>query len=221
MGFDIEHWIKCFRTRVLVRLGRFDEARARIAEVLPIDPERITPVVQFIPHAASVEMAWALGEPDMARRHAARVDELARQSAMPYLRVTAIACDGLAKATAGDFEAGAQDIRAAIDFGRGSRSGLEYEGRMLADLAEIQYRAGKPELALEAAMEAIAVAKRRTDRVAEFHATLMQGTIFAVGGRSNEAAGLLEQADQLSRASGAMFFEPLLSRLRLHLERCI
>ena len=70
-------------------------------------------------------------------------------------------------------------------------------------------------------MEAIAVAKRRTDRVAEFHATLMQGTIFAVGGRSNEAAGLLEQADQLTRASGAMFFEPLLSRLRLHLERCI
>jgi len=191
----------------------------RIAEVLPIAPERVTPVVQFIPHAASVEMAWALGDPDLARRHIGQVDELARQSAMPYLRVTAMACDGLAKAIAGDFGAGARDLRAAIEFGRGSRTGLEYEGRMLADLAEILYRAGDLDAALVVAREADAVAKRRTDRIAEFHATLVQGMILAVTGESSQAARLLEQADHLLSISGAAFFAPQLSRLRSHLER--
>ena len=219
LGFDVEHWIKCLRTRILVRMGHFAEAKARLAEVLPLAPELITPVVQFIPHIASVEMAWALSEPDMAREHAARVQALARQSAMPYLRVAAHVCDGLARATEGDFEGGAQDIRAAIALSRSSRTGLEFEARMLADLAEMLFRADSVDAALQAAEEADAVAKRRTDRVAECHAVLIQGTIHAVTGKATEAARLVEQADLLLRVSGAAFFEPQRARLQLHLER--
>ena len=107
-----------------------------------------------------------LGDPDMAHLHAAKVADLAEQSAMPYLRVRAMACAGLAKA-AGDFVAAAQDLREAIDFGRRIRVGIEYEGRMLADFADLLYRAGDLDAALEATEEAIAVARRRTDRVAE------------------------------------------------------
>jgi len=218
MGFDVEYWMKCFRTRILVWLGSFDEARARIAELLPI--ERMTPVVQFIPHAALVEMAWALGDQNLARRHAAKVAELAEQSAMPYLRVRAMACAGLAKATVGDFADCARDLREAIDLGRRARAGIEYEGRMLADFANLLHRGGDLDAALKVAKEADAVATLRNDRVAECHAALLQGTILAAAGTDDtEARRLLDRADQLLRISGAGFFEPQLARLRLHLER--
>jgi tetratricopeptide (TPR) repeat protein len=221
LGFDVEHWIKCLKTRILVRLGRFDEAEQWLAEVLQTAPDGVSPAVQFIPHVASVEMAWGRGDPDLAHRHAARVAEMAEQSAMPYLRVAAMTCAGLAKATAGDFVTGAHELREAIDFGRRAKAGLEYEGRMLADFADTLYRAGDFDAALEATKEAITVARRRTDRVAECHATLIRGMILAVAGDRDdgEADRLLEHAERLLSASGAAFFEPHLTKLRSHLER--
>ncbi|HEY4985009.1 MAG TPA: AAA family ATPase [Bradyrhizobium sp.] len=221
LGFDVVYWIKCFRTRILVRLGRFGEAEEWLADVLQNRPENAAPVVQFIAHQSSVEMAWGTGNPDMAHQHAAKVAELAEQSAMPYLRVRAMACAGLAKATAANFAAGARDLRAAIDFGRGAKAGIEYEGRMLADFADVLYRAGDRDAALKVAKEAEAVARRRTDRVAECHAALMLATILAAtGGKEDpEARRLLARADQLLGISGAAFFAPQLSRLRLHLEQ--
>jgi hypothetical protein len=49
----------------------------------------------------------------------------------------------------------------------------------------------------------------------------MQGTILAVAGEKDgpEARWQLARADDLLRISGAAFFEPQLSRLRLHLEQ--
>ena len=57
----------------------------------------------------------------------------------------------------------------------------------------------------------IAVARRRTDRVSELHATLIQGLILSVAGGGTddvEAARMLDQAEQLSIVSGAAFFNP-------------
>jgi len=222
LGFDIEQWIKGLRTRILVRLGRFDEARERLAEVLQPSLEGVAPVVQFIPHFASVEMAWGTGDPHLARRHAARVAELAEQSAMPYLRVASIVCAGLADGTAGEFAAGARHLREAIDFAHRARAGLEFEARMLADFADMLYRAGDLDAALAASNEAIDVARRRTDRLAECHASAVRGlTIVATGdvaddGESNQ---LLEHAERLLSVSGAAFFQPQLAQLRSHLER--
>jgi adenylate cyclase len=222
LGFDVEHWIKCLRTRILIRLGRFDDAKQRLAEVFQTVPERVASVVQFIPHFASVEMAWGLGTPDLARPHAAAIAELAEQSGIPYLRVAATASAALAKATAGEFTAGARQLREAIDFARRARAGLEFEARMLADLADALYRAGELSAALEAADEAIGVARRRTDRIAELHASLLRGlTLAAIGdARNDEEIGeLIKHADRLLKVSGAGFFELRLVQLRSHLER--
>jgi class 3 adenylate cyclase/tetratricopeptide (TPR) repeat protein len=222
LGFDIEHWVKCLRTRILVGLGRFGEAQERLTEVLQTAPKGVAPVVQFIPHAAAVEMACRLGDVDLARRHAAKVTELADESAMPYLRVAAMACAGLAKATAGDFIAAATTLREAIDFARRARAGLEFEARMLADLADALYRSGDFGAALKMSEEAISVARRRTDRMAEYHAALVRGITLAVadgGSGDAEADQLLEHAQQLLGVSGAAFYEPRLAQLRSHLER--
>jgi class 3 adenylate cyclase/tetratricopeptide (TPR) repeat protein len=216
MGFDVEHWVKCLKVRILVRLGRFGEAEQRLEGVLQVVPERA--VVQFIPHFASVEMAWGLGKPELARPHAAKVAELADLSGMPYLRVAAMVCAALATATADKFNEAAGELREAITFARRARAGLEFEARMLADLADVLYRAGDLEVALEACDEAIAVSRRRTDRLAELHATVVRGLILAAAGdvqSAEEIRQLIVRADELLNVSGAAFFAPRLEKLRL------
>ncbi len=89
---------------------------------------------------------------------------------------------------------------------------------MLADFADVLYRAGDLDAALEVAKEADAVARRRTDRVGECHAALVQGTVLAAIGEDAEARQLLDHADELLHISGAAFFAPQASRLRLQLE---
>lgn len=221
LGFDVEHWIKCLGTRILVRQGRFAEAEQQIAEVLRAEPERSAAVVQFIPHFSMVEMAWSRGRPELARPHAARIADLAEQSGTPYLRVAAIASAGLASAAAGDFKMAVPQLRQAIDFARSARAGLEFEARMLADLAEALYRAADFDAALQTADEAFLVARRRTDRIAELHAIVLRGLIIcALGSTSHdELDGLVSEAQNLLKVSGAAYFEPQLDQLRLHLER--
>jgi adenylate cyclase len=222
LGFDVEHWIKCLRTRILVRLGRFGEAEQRLAEVLQAVPERVVSVVQFIPHFASVELALAVGKPALAQPHAAKVAGLAEESGTPYLRVAAIASAGLAKAAAGEFTAAAALLREAIDFARSARAGLEFEARMLADFADALYRAGDLDAALAAVDEAVAVARRRTDRIAELHATLLRGLVLAAAGdakNDKEVSELILRAEELLNVSGAAFFEPRLTQLRSSLEQ--
>ncbi|MGY3495709.1 hypothetical protein [Bradyrhizobium sp. USDA 4502] len=221
LGFDVEHWIRCLGTRILVRLGRFDEAERRIAEVLRAEPERFAAVVQFIPHFAMVEMGWSRGRPELAKPHAARIAELAEQSGTPYLRVAALASAGLASGAAGDFKVAAAQLQEAIDFARSARAGLEFEARMLADLAEALYRAADHHAALQAVDEALTVARRRTDRVAELHATVLRGLIIcALGSTSHEELDeIVGGAQNLLDVSGAVYFTPQLDQLRLHLER--
>jgi len=138
------------------------------------------------------------------------------------LRVAAIASAGLARATAGEFAAAAELLREAIDFARSARAGLEFEARMLADLADALYRAGDLDAASVAVDEAVAVARRRTDRIAELHATLLRGLVLADAGdakNDKEVGELISHAEELLNVSGAAIFEPRLKQLRSRLER--
>ena len=179
-------------------------------------------MVQFIPHFASVEMAWGTGKSGLARPHATKVAQLAEESGTPYLRVAAMVCAGLAEATECQFSKGANQLREAINFARSARAGLEFEARMLADLSDTLYRAGNLEAALETAGEAVVVARRRTDRIAELHATVLRGLVLVAAGdtqQGEEVRKLIKHAENLLDISGAAFFEPQLVQLRSQLER--
>ena len=91
---------------------------------------------------------------------------------------------------------------------------------MLADFADVLYRAGDLNVALEACDEAIAVSRRRTDRLAELHATVVRGLILAAADVRNadEIDQIILRADELLNVSGAAFFAPQLEKLRLQLE---
>ena len=203
-GFDVEHWAKCLRTRILVWLGRFDDARLWIDRVSQINPEVVDLVVQFIPHCAAVELAWHTDDDAFASKHATIVAAFAEQSGTPYLHVMANACLGLAAATAGAYTIAEGFLGEALASARRSKAALEFEARLLAHLASIHLRAGNPARAAEITQEAIAVARRRTDRLGECHASAVA---LAAGGGTDR--GIFDNTQRLLTVTGAVVLEPI------------
>lgn len=218
LGFDVDYWSKCRRPRMLVWLGRFDEAEQWLSRVLQVEPERIDPHVQFSPHTAAVELAWHLGNAVLAERHARMVDEYLAQSPTPYLQAVSLGCHGLAASAGRDFAAADRHFRDALDLARRSKAGLEFEARWLAQLADTRHRAGNLVLASETALEALEVARRRTDRLGECHAAIVVTAAQSSAGRQAEAEQALARATELLRITGAAALQPMLDAARRHIE---
>src|SRR5262245_11164386 len=216
-GFDVPHWLCCLRARTLVLLGRFGEADAALASVLAVDPHKILPVVHYHAHLAAVEMAWHRRDAAAAARHAAEVERYAVQSQMSYLRTVALFCDGLAASAGGDFSAASTRFGDALALARQSRTGLENEAKLMSGLADTLDRAGDFARAAEVAGEAIAVARRRTDRIAELHGDIVAAHALAADGRAPQARAHLRQAEKLVETTGAVFFNLLLNRAKAKL----
>jgi hypothetical protein len=150
--------------------------------------------------------------------HAAEVARYSEQSAVPYLFVTAMLCQGMSATVDGDFAAAEGRFLAALEMARQRGVGLDKEARLLAQLTETYLRAGDVGRAASTADEAIECARRRTDRYAECHAMIVRAMALAIPGRterSGEAAELLGRADQLILLTGAVVFLPMLERAQL------
>jgi adenylate cyclase len=205
--------VRSLRGRILVRLGRFAEARRQMDEMLRIEPDLIDPAIQFIPHFGYVELAWCEGDAALAEEHASHVAAIARRSGIGYLRVYARAFSGTAKAIAGNFEAAAVEFAAGLEFARAAKVALEYEPDMLAGLADCHYRLGEFEQAIAVARAAIAIAAARTTRLPECHASI---TCAAAMISCPDAAdhghhvALLRRADKLIHESGTPIYDALL-----------
>jgi len=217
VGFDVAHWIRCLRAQLLVALGEFDVADLWLARLFQIEPGNIEPFHQFIPHAAAVEMAWHRGNAVAAKWHAGEVVRYAERFAIPYLLVMGHAARGLSASAAGDFDAAPYHLREALESARRGGAGLEYEAKFLAQLAETYDRAGDWALASTIAAEAIVVALRRSDRLAELHGHIVAAHVLFSGNepeRRPKAEAHLARARHLLGVTGAAVFEPVLSRLQ-------
>jgi class 3 adenylate cyclase/tetratricopeptide (TPR) repeat protein len=217
LGFNLELWVLSLRGRILVRLGRFAEAEECLSAVLKAEKTVFEPAVQSIPHLSYVDLAWCRGDAELAAKHAARVAEIAERSGIPYVRVCAFACAGLSKLIAGDCASAVENLVDGLAFARRVKAGLEYEPEMLASLVDAHYRAGEWERAIVVGREAIDVARHRSARLPECHASILcAAALFAAFGadRRDEAAELLHRAEDLIRISGATIYEPLLAKER-------
>jgi len=218
VGFNVAHWVSCLRPGLLIGLGRWDEADLWLARLMQIEDDRIEPIIQYIPHLAAVELAWHRGNTASAKWHAAEVVRYAEQSAIPFVLVSALHCQGLSMAAEGDLGTTEQHFLVALEMARQRGAGLDKEARLLAQLAETHLRAGEAVRAGNTAADAIVIARRRTDRYAECHAAIVGGMALAVGGRIDgpgEAAELLGEADKLVALTGAAVFRSLLERAQL------
>jgi adenylate cyclase len=195
-------------------LGRFSDADERLARLFQAEAE---PLHQGIPHFSAVELAWFRNDTSAATRHANQVARLAHQAGNPYWFVVASYCQGLAASIAGDFTEADGFFQQSLDASRRGRAGLEFEARILAFQAENLMRAGDPGRAGEVATEAIGVARRKADRLAECHASLVAASAFLTRSGSQyvgEARGLLNRANALIDETGAKAYEPMMLRVR-------
>jgi adenylate cyclase len=215
-GFDVGQWLRCLRTRTLVLLGEFEAAETCLAMALRADPSKAIPVVQYHAHLAAVEMAFHRGNASMARLHVQEVEGYAFQSGMSYLFTAARLCRALVSSTEGDHDSASADLYEALAAARKSKTGLEIEARLLAYLAEVLDGAGEKGRAAQVVEEAIEVARRRTDRVAELHAHIVAADLALVGGPINPELREehLLRAKVLLGVTGAAIFGPRLLGLR-------
>jgi adenylate cyclase len=217
VGFDVPHWMKCLQVKSFVMLGRFSDADERLARLLQIDPADAELLHQGVPHMFAVELAWFRDDTLAARRHANELARVAAQAANPYWLVVAHYCQGLAASTSGEFKQADGFFQQALDGSRRGRAGLEFEARILAFQADNLMRAGDPQRASNVAMEAIAVALRKADRLAECHANLVAAALCLAHEDSEhrrEARGLLNRAIALINETGAMAYEPMMLGVR-------
>jgi adenylate cyclase len=217
VGFNIPYWMKCLEVGSLVMLGRFSDADERLARLFQGDPAGADPLHQGIPHDVAVKLAWFRNDTLAATRHANQLAGLATQAANPYWSVVASYCQGLAASTAGDFTKADGFFHEALDVSRRGRAGLEFEARILAFQADNLTRAGDPRRAGEVAAEAIGVARRKADRIAECHASLVAASVCLTRRGSQyaeEACGLLNRANVLIDETGAKAYEAMMLLIR-------
>jgi adenylate cyclase len=217
VGFDIRYWMKCLQVRPLVMLARFSEADERLARLFQADRVDVEPLHQGIPHWYAVELAWFRSDTLAATQHANQVAHFAHQAANPYWFVATSYCQGLAASIAGDFAEADGYFEQALGASRRGRAGLELEARILAFQADNLMRAGDLGRAGEVAAEAIGVARRKADRLAECHASLVAAWACLTRGGSQmaeEAGGFLNRANALIGETGAKAYEPMMLRVR-------
>lgn len=217
VGFNIPYWIRCLQVGSLVMLGRFADADELLARLFQTDPADAEPLHQGIPHDVAVKLAWFRNDGLAASRHAHEIGRLATQAAIPYWLVVASYSQGLAASIAGDFTEADGFFRQALDASRRGRAGLELEARILAFQAGNLMRAGDSLRAEEVAAEAIGVARKKSDRIAECHASLVAARVcLARRGPqyAEEADGLLSRANVLIEETGAKAYEAMMLLVR-------
>ncbi len=212
LGFNIERWVRSLRSRLLVRSGDYASARSILDSLITDEASHPDPAVQFIPHLASVELAWLTDDPSLARRHAARIAEMARTTAIPYVAVYAEACEGVALALEGNQVGAIRRLEKANSLAREIFAGFEYEPEVLAFLAEIQLRSGQPAESRRLAEQAIAVARARGARLAECRATIALARAHEQSGALPDAHQFFARAHVLIEETGAAAYRDLLQR---------
>jgi len=217
VGFDVPHWMKCLQVKSLVMLERFSDADERLARLFQADPADAEPLHQGIPHWFAVELAWFRNDTLAATRHANQLGRLAAQAGNPYWFVVASNGQGLAASAAGDFAEADGFFQQALDASRRGRAGLELEARILAFQADNLMRANDPRHAGEVAAEAIGVARRKADRLAECHASLVAAWARLATSdpeQAEEAGRLLDRANALIDETGAKAYEAMMLQVR-------
>ena len=200
IDFSIEQWGRGIRVRLLLRLGRLDDARMCLEQMLASDQVLDDPVIRQITHHLHVEFAAATQNAALAQFHVPFVLNLAQQYNSPYSKIFAFWCSGLAEATTGDLVAAERRFSEALECILAHQVAVEFEVEIRASLAECHYQLGDFDLALGLAKANIVMARQRSNRLAECRALIVCGGV--LGQKKDvdswrEALGFFDQAEQL------------------------
>ncbi|HSV37004.1 MAG TPA: adenylate/guanylate cyclase domain-containing protein [Ramlibacter sp.] len=214
IGFSIEQWLLALRSRLLARLGRFDDAHECLGQLMALGETASDPVVRLIFHHCHVDLARFSEDPALAQEHAAKISELDQKHAIPYLQAATLNSRGMARSISGQHEAAITEFTQALKLVRTANVAAEHETEILANLAESQRRIGDLERALLTAREGVEMARQRSARVAECRALITLGAALLDvhgGARSAEAGARFAEAAALIEVTGARIYESALS----------
>lgn len=217
MGFDIEPWLTALRGQLLILMGRYDDARPFLDRVIQMEADQINASDHIMPSISYVDMAWAQGDVRLSQQHAERAFSMAFRSGTPYLQTYATACRGLAHIVAGRATAAVEDLTTAVEFARRRRAGLEYEPRIVADLANAYLLKGDLNSALRTADDAIRISTARHTRIAECLARIVRAQALHESGDRKSAEDELQRVQDLIEQTGALIYAPMVGDLKADL----
>jgi class 3 adenylate cyclase/tetratricopeptide (TPR) repeat protein len=166
LGFNPEPWLQTQRARILMYLGRFEEADAILDALLAGPPLEVIHLVNA--HGTKIE-GHRRNRPDIAVAQAERLQDVLRENATPYLRVLGNRYRALAMLANNTPQEAVDLLTETIHYARTQRAGLEIEPYLLTILTEALIATGSGQ-AKSTAVEATELARRRAMRTAESEA---------------------------------------------------
>ncbi|WHZ13165.1 MAG: Adenylate cyclase [Burkholderiaceae bacterium] len=216
LGLDPERWRLGLRARAFIHMGRSDEARVSLGQMLDRSVLGDDPVLDLVACAAHVELAALLRDAAMARHYAASSAQLVQSHPSPYARVLGFMVAGMAAMVTQEFELAVRHFDEGLAAIRSAKVAAELEMPFLTCKAESEWMLGQPAQALATAKQAAHLAQRRGNRYAQCRSLIVWGAVRAREGSDGArlAQQLFARAEQLIAETGAASSEDALRRGR-------
>jgi hypothetical protein len=212
LGFNVSLWMIGVRAQCLTWLGRLDDARTTLAEMVELARAEPDLSLRMMPRVTYAEIASLTGDAALASEQTAAAEQLLGEGKSAYLRVQTLAIRGIAEILGERAETAVGVLEEALEVARTSGAALDFEARILCDLSDAQLKAGRRADALATARLAAELAQVRTNRIALCLATLRTASALGTGPspdrRSMEEA--LRRAEWLIEETGGLALQPLL-----------
>jgi class 3 adenylate cyclase/tetratricopeptide (TPR) repeat protein len=217
IGFSVEQWVLGVRARLLIRMGRFEEAARCLGKMLEQETMSAEPPMPGMARFGFIELAMATADVKLAQQHALELHRSADKFATPYLGIFMHGYHGMASTVAGEHEAALKYFEQALALIRSTGAAKEFESEVLANMAECRLHLGHYPQAHAQATEAIELSRLRTTRVAQCRALITRGAAaLADTGAPDRVAAeddLLHAEDLIGR-TGAVTCRTALDRAR-------
>ena len=220
IDFSIVQWRLGIRTKALIRLGRLDEAKRCLEQMIQADGGLNDPVIAQLAHIQNVEIAACENDHSAAIEHSEKMAKIAKQHPSPYSQIYTLWCQGMAAATTGKVASADRHYADALALIAQTQVAVDFETEIQARYCELRYHNGDFNAAAAMARLAIDTSQRRNNRATEGRALLVLAAITnqqAVADAHQQANQLFSQADILMAQTGASLFEQPMLRERRRL----
>jgi adenylate cyclase len=200
LGFNAKHWLTALRARYLMQTGDHSGWEHLITELLD-HTDGLDLTHRVIALGIRVDAAALDGNPSRASKAVNELDGISGQSTSPYISVLSNYFRGISLLAAKEYIKARASLTKATEVAHQFRAGLELEPLILANLAE----AGENDemsKSLDLAKRAEALAKHRSQRVAQLFAVSSQIRIRARAGVRDDPA-VRREFERLIAITGA------------------
>jgi tetratricopeptide (TPR) repeat protein len=200
------------RAAVLPLLGRVQEAEVERERALALARELGDDETLGWSRGVYTIQALIKGDTEGVLEQARQGWQVAERLGSPFSQAFALATLARAHNVRGEWAQAAASSKRALALARARRTGLAWEAQMQSNLADAQLGLGDAEAARSTAHEAVAISRRRGERLWELMAqlSLARALLAARGATSADAAAAaLDRALALTAETGAVGLEPL------------